>query len=460
VEPSLTRARKILLGVLVLLALLVGAAAWYLAPIGPTATGYAARILCSGVFVSDRSVEDLVADLPDNPLAPYLRFDVDRDEQTLRATLLGLYATTAHHTEGLGCTLADDDPGFVAAERLERPVADQPWPDGDQPGPVPDGVDLAGVEAAIDTAFAEDDPEGRARNTRAVVVVHQGRLVAERYADGFDPDTPMLGWSATKSVGNAIIGRLVHDGRLALDDDRLLEAWAADDRARITLAHLLEMRSGLAFDETYDVGTDATTMLFTPVDAGAYAAAEPLEHPPGTHWQYSSGSTNVVCDLAHTASGMGPELAHELVFAPLGMSSALIEPDLDGGLICSSFGYATPRDWARFGQFFLADGVWGGERLLPEGWVEYSTTAVEADNTDDLEDPYGASWWLNEAPGRSLRMPSVPPDAYWASGFDGQQVVVIPSEDLVVLRLGLAQEFDGIDWGLEPLLAGVIDALG
>lgn len=456
----MSRARRILLGVVVLLAIVVGAAAWYLAPIGPTATGYAARILCSGVFVSDRPVADLAAELPENPLVPYLRFDVDRDAETLRATLLGLYATTAHHTEGLGCTLADEAPGFAAPEPIAPPTAGAPWPEGDQVGPVPDGVDLAGVEAAIDTAFVEDDPEGRARNTRAVVVVHQGRLVAERYADGFDADTPMLAWSATKSVGNAIVGRLVHDGRLDLADDRLVADWEDDERADITLAHLLEMRSGLAFDETYDVGTDATTMLFTPVDAGAYAAEQPLEHPPGTHWQYSSGSTNIVCDVAHEASGMGPELAHELVFAPLGMSTALIEPDLHGGLVCSSFGYATARDWARFGQFFLADGVWDGERLLPEGWVAYATTPVEADNVDDLDDPYGASWWLNDAPDVERRMPSVPSDAYWASGFDGQQVVVVPSEDLVVVRLGLAQEFDGVDWGLERLLAGVIEALG
>jgi CubicO group peptidase (beta-lactamase class C family) len=195
-------------------------------------------------------------------------------------------------------------------------------------------------------------------------------------------------------------------------------------------------------------------MLFTPRDTGAYAADKPLLHPPGTRWEYSSGTTNILCDVAHQASGLGPEMAHELVFAPLGMTSAVLEPDVSGGLVCSSHLYATARDWARFGQWYLQDGEWDGEQLLPDGWVEYSTTPVDL----PTENPYGAQWWLNEGPDGDLRMPSVPTDAYWASGNEGQQVVVIPSEDLVVVRLGFSGSFSGIQWGLEPMLAGIIDA--
>ncbi len=147
-------------------------------------------------------------------------------------------------------------------------------------------------------------------------------------------------------------------------------------------------------------------------------------------------------------------MARALVFAPLGMTSAVLEPDATGGLICSSFPYATARDYARFGQLFLDDGVWDGERLLPEGWVEYSTTPVRADG---IEHGYGAQWWLNDRGDGTLRMPSVPTDTYWASGNEGQQVVVVPSADLVVVRLGLST-FSGVDWGLEPLLRGVIAA--
>lgn len=449
------RRRTIGLAVLVVLVLLVTIGGWLFRPTAATATGYAARVLCGGHFVSGRAVEDVAVDIPDNPLVPLLRYEVDEAAGTLEASLLGLYGTTAHHTPGLGCTLGDDRPAFVAPDPMAGPSGDAPWPEGSELGPVPDTVDVVALEAAMDGAFAEDLAEGD-KVTRAVAVVHRGRLVGERYAEGLGPDDPLIGWSATKSVGNAIVGRLVHEGALSLGDDELLPEWQGDDRAAITVDDLLRMRSGLDFEEVYDVGTDATVMLFTPRDASEFAAAKPLADPPGTRWYYSSGTSNVLCDIAHDASGLGPEMPRELVFEPLGMSSALIEPDASGDVICSSFMYATARDWARFGQWFLQDGVWEGERLLPEGWVEYSTTPVEL----DTENPYGAHWWLNQGPDGELRMPSVPADAYWASGFQGQQVVVVPSLDLVVIRLGATKDLDGVAWGLEAFLAAVIRAVG
>lgn len=443
--------------VLVFLVLLVGAlsvGAVLFRTTAATATGYAARVLCGGHFVSGLPVETVARDIPDNPLVPLLRYDDDDPAGTLEASLLGLYGTTATYHDGYGCTLGDDVADLPSGAPVAAPVEGEPWPEGDQLGPVPTDVDLAQIEAAFDVAFDEDAEPG-IKATKAVAVVAGGRLVAERYADGLDADAPLIGWSATKSVGNAIIGRLVQEGVLDVDDDHLLAAWEDDGRAAITLDDLLHMESGLDFDEVYDVGTDATTMLFTPVDVSEFAAAKPLRDEPGTDWYYSSGTSNIVCQIAQDASGLGPDLPRELVFAPLGMSSALIEVDPSGDPICSSFGYATARDWARFGQWFLQDGVWEGERLLPEGWVEYTTTPVEL----PTDNPYGAHWWLNEGPDGELRMPSVPADTYLASGFQGQQVVVIPSRDTVVVRLGAAKDFDGIDWGLEPLLRDVLSAL-
>jgi CubicO group peptidase (beta-lactamase class C family) len=449
-----SRGRKVLLGVGVVVLLAVGGVVWYLGPIAPIATGYAAKIVCSGHFVSGRPVERVQADLPDNPLVPYLRWSTDDSAGTVRVTLLGAWGSTAWYAPGYGCTLAEERPAWAGGGAPEREPSPEPWPAGDGPPEVADDVDTQALEAAIDPAFAEDDPEGRRRGTRAVVVVHRGRLVAERYAEGFDADTPLLGWSMTKSVASAMVGRLVQEGRLDVEAAGLRPEWD-DERAAITLDELLHMASGLAFEEVYDPGTDATQMLFTPGDTGAFAADKPLEHDPGTVWSYSSGTTNIVCDVAQDAAGAGPDLARELVFDPLGMGSAVLEPDSSGGLVCSSFMYATARDWARFGQWFLQDGEWEGERLLPEGWVTYSTEPFEG----AADTGYGAQWWLNEAPDGSLRMPSVPPDAYWASGNEGQQVVVIPSAELVVVRLGLSS-FEGIAWGLEPLLRGVLDAVG
>jgi CubicO group peptidase (beta-lactamase class C family) len=449
------RGRTTAIGLLVGLVVVVGAVGLYLGPIAPIATGYAAKVSCSGVFVSGRSLEDVQGDLPDNPLVPFLRVRADEDRGELRASLLGLWPSTAFHTPGLGCTLADERPAFTspAPVVLEDPQA--PWPIGDGPiDSLPDEVDGDALAAAIDTAFTEDDPEGRRRNTRAVVVARDGELLTERYGDGFDADTPLLGWSMAKSVANALIAHAVLEGQVRLDEPVVRPGWGDDERAGITLEHLLTMTSGLSFEEVYDPGTDATEMLFTPQDTGAFGAAQPLVHEPGTVWSYSSGTTNLLCDIAQEATGLGTGLAHEVVFAPLGMTSAVLEPDASGGLVCSSFLYATARDWARFGQLYLDDGVWQGERLLPPGWVEASVTPVAS----ATETPYGYQLWLNQGPDGSLRMPSVPADAFWASGNEGQQVVVIPSEGLVVVRLGFSGAFSGVDWGLEPMLAGIVDA--
>ncbi len=449
----MSRGAKLAIAALAAFVVLAGGVVWYLGPIAPIATGYAAKTVCSGHLVAERGVDDALGDLPDNPLVPFLRVDVD-DPTAVTATLLGAWGATAYRTEGLGCTLAEERPAFTALDPLPPPAPGQPWPQGSGAAQATSGISAAQMDAAINLAFVEDDPSGRDRNTRAVVVIKDGRLVAERYAPGFGPDTPLLGWSMAKSVAGAMVGRLVADGRLSTEDDGLRPAWATDERRSITVEHLLTMTDGLSFEEVYDPDTDATRMLFLPGDAGDYAAQLPLEAGPGTRWAYSSGTTNILCDVAQEVADAGPELARSLVFEPLGMATAVMEPDAAGGLVCSSYLYATARDWARFGQWYLQDGVWEGERLLPEGWVERSTTPVDL----PTEYPYGWQWWLNTGPDGEQRMPSVPSDAYWASGNEGQQVVIVPSEDLVVVRLGFSGGFSGIAWGLEPMLRGIIDA--
>jgi CubicO group peptidase (beta-lactamase class C family) len=449
----MSRGRKVLLGAVVVMLLLGTGVVWYLGPIAPIATGYAAKTICSGTYLADRSPDDVQGDLPPNPLVPLLRTSVDHAEGSVRTTLLGAWGSTAY-VSVYGCTLAEQRPAFAALDSPPEPDLDTSWPAGDGPATLPEDVDADALAAAIATAFTEDDADGRLRNTRAVVVIKDGALIAERYGDGFDADMPLLGWSMAKSVGNAMVGRIIGSGRLALDDAELRDDWADDDRADITLDQLLTMTSGLAFEEVYDPGTDATTMLFTPGSTADYAAGKPLDAAPGTRWSYSSGTTNLLCGVAQDAIGAGPEMAQELVFGPLGMTSAVMEADDGGGLVCSSYLYATARDWARFGQWFLQDGEWDGRQLLPAGWVTYSTTPVQR----ETENPYGAQWWLNAGPSGELRMPAVPDDAYWASGNEGQHVVVIPSQELVVVRLGFSGGFSGVEWGLEPLLTGIIDA--
>jgi CubicO group peptidase (beta-lactamase class C family) len=452
-----SRRAKLVLAAAVAIGLLVGGTVWYLGPLAPVATGYAAHNACAGQLLAERPAASVAAELPSNPLVPLLDTSVDPDRRTATSSLLGLglWGSTAYHTPGLGCTVAHDDPGFAPLDPLPPPDPDARWPDGAMPGPVPSDVDLDALDAALDAAFAEDADADK--NTRAVVVVHDGRIVAERYADGFTPDTPQLGWSMTKSIGSAIVGRLVDEGRLSLDDSGLWPAWeSGDPRSDITVEHLLHMTDGLAFDEVYEAGAGVTLMLFRPRDTAEYAATQPLEAPPGTRWEYSSGTTALLCDVATRAYGHGPSLARELVFDPLGMSTAVIEPDVTGTPICSSYGYASPRDWARFGLWYLEDGVWDDVRLLPEGWVEYSTTPVDL----DTDNPYGAQWWLNEGSDGALRYPDAPPDMFLASGHDGQKVAVVPSEDLVIVRMGFTPDLDDVGWGFERLVADVVAALG
>lgn len=452
--------RRVLLVLGVLVVALAVGLGWYLAPIGPIATGYAAQIGCGVHLIADRPVEEVIPELPSNPLVPLLRVEAPRDGM-FRADLVGLYDSVAVQTDDGGCRLVDPDDAATLATTAPRQVAggtdDLTVPSDPAAAAGQAGFDNDELAATVAAAFDEDDDPDTEVGTRAVVVVHDGTVIAEQYASGFGAETPLLGWSMGKSIANAIAGTLVRDGRLALDDDGLWPGWdgADDPRNDITLDHLLTMTDALAFEEVYDPDTDATRMLFRPGDTAEYAAEQDLVGTPGEVWSYSSGTTNLLCDVLARADGDDPStLAARRVFEPLSMTSAVMGTDTSGDPVCSSYGYATARDWARFGQLYLQDGVWAGERLLPEGWVTYSSTPVDL----ETENPYGAQWWLNTDADGDVRMPSIPEDAFWASGNEGQQVVVLPSDDLVVVRLGLTRGYDGVSWGLEDLLRGVLDA--
>ncbi len=257
-----------------------------------------------------------------------------------------------------------------------------------------------------------------------------------------------------KSVTSLLTGVLVAKGKVALSDDRLRPEWT-DDRARITVEDLLRMRSGLAWDETYDLGTTITSMLYDQSDMASFVASQPLAHPVGTVQQYSSGSTTLLCGVLRTKTGQGADLPRAELLAPLGLSSAVWEADAAGTPVCSSYLWATPRDWAALGQFALADGVWNGRRLLPEGWMRQTTTVVTPPSAEDPN--YAAGWWANRTASGSVVDQRLPRDAYWASGHDGQRVYVVPSAKLVVVRLGFSPAAD--DLRTEQLVADAITAL-
>jgi hypothetical protein len=392
-------------------------------------TAYAAKIVCSGVFVSRRDAAAVfMNDVAMDDLAAMRVFDVrtDRERSAVTVSLFGRAARTAVFREGLGCAL---DFGDVARAAVPAPVPAEPLETRIDPR----------FDAVLDWAFAEPDPS-RPRRTRAVVVLHGGRVVAERYAPGFTRETPLAGWSMAKSVTGALAGILVKEGRMARDDPPPVPEWqhAGDARKRITLDHLLRMSSGLAFDEDYtDPLADVMRMLFAEPSAGAYAAAQPLDHAPGTRWEYSSGTTNVITHSMRQVLGADYAASpRRALFDRIGMSSAVMEADASGTFVGSSFMYATARDWARFGLLYLRDGAWGGERILPEGWVAYSRTPAPTAPGGI----YGAHFWLRLHAGASCsRGEPPPPDAFHASGHEGQHLTIIPSRDLVVVRLGMTR---------------------
>lgn len=314
---------------------------------------------------------------------------------------------------------------------LPKQPVDVPFPTNEWPrgAPSPD-IDADRLEALTNTAFRDVDGHGE---TLALLAVHRGQLVLERYGDGHGANETYRSWSMAKSVLHALVGLLVRDGKLSLEGPAPVPSWpGGDPRHAITLENLLRMQDGLDFIEEYvaGVGSHVIEMLFQDGkdDVAAFAEGRPLAHPPGTHWNYSSGTSNIVAAIAGRAIGGGAEetgdyLSRELL-EKIGMRTSTPKFDAAGTFIGSSYLFSSAQDFARFGLFYLRDGVWDGERILPEGWVDHARTT-----TSNSDREYGAHWWLRLAG----------EDSFHCSGFQGQYILCVPSRDLVVVRLGVSQ---------------------
>jgi hypothetical protein len=451
----MTRRWKI--GILLTLMLLIAAAAVVLGrPMLEIGTAYKAKMLCSEVFVAGRAPADVLAELESQDLTALRFITASIDHKTRTATVrapLGIMTREARFRESGGCALAfDRQPAVVVGHPRNEPAPAAPDLASSQ-----DSGTKTRLAAVLDDAFSETDPT-RPRQTRAVVVLSHGRIVAERYAAGFTAATPMLGWSMAKSVVNALAGVLVGQGRLAIDAPVRVPIWNApdDSRSGITLDHLLRMSSGLRFDEAMKTTVaDIMTALFRVPDMAAFAADQPLVAPPGTRWQYSSGTTLIISGVMRRVLGDVEyrTFPRKALFDPIGMSSAVLETDAAGTFAASSFLYATGRDWARFGQLYLQDGVWNGRRILPAGWVTYSRTPAPADSSH----AYGAHFWLRIPDEYSASHTALPGDAFHAVGHEGQFVTIIPSQQVVIVRLGKSR-YGGV-WDQTSFVHRILNAL-
>ncbi|PSJ63657.1 serine hydrolase domain-containing protein [Pseudaminobacter soli (ex Li et al. 2025)] len=405
------------------------------------AAGYTAKIVCSNVFIAGRDPEEVLkvdVQAPGHPILKLMSVKVDSEKGTVSAGLLGLFGRgLAVARDNGGCANVPD--GDIREAKLfsQEPPAegtkpDELWPQGERVAPSQNPI--------VSTILDDDGATGP--GMRAVVVVKDGRIIGERYGDGFTAATPLLGWSMTKTVNAALIGTLVKDGKLSTDATSLFEDWKGDRREKISLADLMAMSSGLEFNEDYGDVTDVTRMLYLRSDMADFAIDKPLVGEIGKVWSYSSGTAVMLSRLWQNAVGnkaLALGWPRKGLFDPLGMTSAIMETDASGTFVGSSYLYATAHDWARFGQFLTDDGVWNGTPLLPAGFVSWMREAAPASNGKYgrgqlwLEGPDGG----DEADNANEKGLDLPADTFWLLGHDGQSIAVIPSQKLVVVRLGL-----------------------
>jgi CubicO group peptidase (beta-lactamase class C family) len=429
-----------------LIIILLGALSYgvyYASQAFPILTGYGAKNLCSCVYLSNRSAEDVI----NNELSAFPlslgSFEIHPEDSSATASVFGFAGHKAIYRKGLGCTLINEiseDEIRNQKFNLAKPLGNQDsiaWPLGDLTrDTIIQNVNYELLNKTVADAFAEPGDE-KNRRTRAILVVYDGQIIAEKYAPGFDKNTRQLGWSMAKSITNSLIGILVRDGKLSLNDPPPFEEWKADDRRAITISNLMQMSSGLRWEENYSKPSDATNMLFKTKDAGLFASHAPYQFEAGKIFSYSSGTSNMLAWMVRNAVGDSAyhSFASTRLFQKIGMNSMILEPDAGGTFVGSSYAFATARDWGRFGLLFLNDGMsFNGERILPEGWTEYSSTPAEGTKTGQ----YGAQFWLNAgAKGNpSDRVyPDAPTDLYWADGYEGQNVFILPSKDLVIVKL-------------------------
>ena len=390
----------------VLLAAILGGCV-YLNSLMPIITGYAAKNLASDVFVSGREPADVEALDLNFSFIKFTRNKVDFENHTVTSRFLWS-KSQALYREGYGVTLLR---GKNALARLQA----QKYPDVvNIPGPetlLPGDSALTARLAPISKALVDDQAYNG--TPFAFIVVHQDGVVAERYREGITADTRLLSWSMGKSFTNALVGIMAGDGLVDIHAPMDIPEWQGDGRAAITLSDLMQMQSGLEWNENYGTRSDVNLMLHREEDMGLFALSKPLMAKPGTHWYYSSGSTNIIVRYLRGRFASEEEFLqyiHERLFDPLGIDNPCFEPDMSGTPVGSSYLYATARDFARLGHMYLHDGCVGEERLLPEHWVEYTTTPAS-----DSKGGYGACFWLN----RSKTYPSAPEDMYSCQGHDG-----------------------------------------
>lgn len=447
--------KKILYGVLIFIGLVVIGAAVYLNSLLPIITGYAAKNLCSDVFVSSRDPQNVESLDLNFSFIKFTKNVVNFDEKSVTSHFLW-GRSKAIYRPGFGVTLLRE----IKEEQLLKsryPSGGEPWysqdtikwPLGDILPKRNTGIDTVKLAEITKKVIENNSYRG---NIFAFLVLHKGIPVTEAYKPQFNKSTRFLSWSMAKSFINAQVGILVKQGKFDVNKLAGLKEWQGDERSKITLNDLMQMQSGLKWNEDYGNRSDVTLMLHCENDMAHYAINKPMEYKPGTHWYYSSGTANIVSYLIRSQFASDSAyyvFSNKELFNKIGMPDAVFETDPSGTRVGSSYLYATARDYARFGLLYQNDGLFNGERILPEGWVKYSTSEASASNG-----LYGSFFWLN----RGKAIPSAPEDMFACDGHDGQHIYIMPGKELVVVMLGFSPTSKGgID--TDSLLKDVLSTL-
>lgn len=414
-------------------------------------SGFSAKSVASGHFIDNRSLETIQQGDNDIDKVDWATNKINDKEHFVTSNVYGLKTRKAIYREGLGATLINDD--FDVSKPYEVPKRTKldnnlPYPYGNlEPEKIEfDNIDYQKLNAAVANAF--DEKGLKNKRTRSVVILYKGKLIAEKYTDGFTKDSKILGWSMTKSITGTFFGILQHQGKINIMNSAPIKEWQNDERKHITINDLLHMNSGLEWEEDYGKISDVTKMLFITKDMSKSQIDKPLVGKPNQTWNYSSGTTNLLSGILRKQFKTHQDYLnfwYSSLIDKIGMNSMIVETDMDGNFVGSSYGWATTRDWAKFGQLYLNKGNWNGNQIFDENWAKYVSTPTNTSNGN-----YGAQFWLNAGG----KFPDVPKDMYYASGYQGQMVAIFPSQNLVIVRMGLSEAFD-----FNEFLSEVVESL-
>lgn len=410
----------------------------------PIISGYSAKNACSCAFIQGRTKESInKEELGSFPLS-LGSIEINYKDSSVTGTVLGMARRKAIYRGGLGCTLVNDvSEDVLRSQRFTGPVinkvSDTIWNASGNADSL--SINKTKLDEAISLLFQEQY-NNKPLLTKAVLVVYKNKIIAEKYGAGYDQNSMFLGWSMAKSVTAALVGILSKQGKLSPEQPAPVDIWQQDDRRQITIENLLQQTSGLNFKEDYSSYSSATNMLFNKGDMAGYVETLPLKVKPGTEFYYSSGNSNILSGIVRSTVGDKDyhSFLYRELFHKLGMYHSVMEPDASGTFVGSSYIWASARDYAKFGMLYLNDGVWNGERILPEGWVKKTTTAPNANRLKN----YGYQFWLNgfnEKKPSQKEFPQMPADFFYADGYGGQRIYIVPSLQLVAVRLGL-NKFD------------------